>query len=212
MTDHIESEFKLRARAQLEVAVVDAALRELDVRCRQSATRRHVDTYLDDSAGSLLRAGVGLRLRAAGAERSLTCKLRGSIEGCLHVRRELEAPWPASTLPERADELPAPVRGALRALLGDRELRPHLRLEVRRDLRILTRADADLCELAIDTVTAIANDRAADFQELELEVRSGVEANERLAHELRQRLPVEFARDDKPTHAAALLGLEQRPS
>ena len=211
MSDQIESEFRLRARRRLEVAAVDAALLDLDAPCRLRTSRRHSDTYLDDSLGSLMRAGIGLRLRLHSSSRVLTCKLRRAMEGVLHVRRELEAPWRPDSLPELAGQLPEPLRGALQPLLDDRVLLPRQRLEVQRELRALTKSGSDLCELAIDSVEAIANDRTAEFQEIELEVIADVAANERLAHELRERLPVEFAGDDKPSHAAALLGIELPP-
>ena len=60
MADNIEIEFKLRATRPLEVAVVDATVRELGFGCRAVATSEHVDTYFDDNDGSLGRAGIGL--------------------------------------------------------------------------------------------------------------------------------------------------------
>ncbi|MGC6487772.1 MAG: CHAD domain-containing protein, partial [Planctomycetota bacterium] len=211
MTDQIEAEFKLRARSPIEVVAVDAALRALDADCRLSVSRRHTDTYFDDAAGSLLRAGVGLRLREHDAGRAVTCKLRRTLEGCLHVRRELESPWRRDELPRLADELPEALRDVVQPLVLGRALQPRQRLVVQRDVRVLSRSGADVCELAIDAVTAHANGRAATFQELELEVIGDAAASERLAHQLRVALPVEFAADDKPTHAAALLGLEAPP-
>lgn len=210
MSDQIESEFKLRALQPIEVAAVDAVLLELDVRCRHRERRQHVDTYLDDDAGSLRRLGVGLRLRASASTRRLNCKMRGAIEGSLHVRRELEAPWPHEQLPQRAADLPDELRDALQPSLLERPLHPVQALHVTREVRVLVEDGADVCELAVDAVEARANRRTATFQEVELEVLDDVAASERVAHELRERLPVEFARDDKPTFAAALLGLDRR--
>src|SRR5690606_30856591 len=42
----------------------------------------------------------------------------------------------------------------------------------------------------------------------ELEVCSNLEANRQLAQQLQASLPIEFSTHDKPTHAAALLGLD----
>ena len=211
MTDEIESEFRLRARAPLEIAAVDAALREFDATCRASASARHVDTYLDDTRRSLLRAGVGLRLRERRGRCVITCKLRRALEGTLHVRREVEAAWSRGEPPREASELPDTLREARGEQISGHDLLPLLRLDVQRETRILTDDGRDVCELAIDAVAASANGRTAMFHELELEVLGDAATSERLAHQLRDRLPVEFARDDKPSHAAALLGLEVAP-
>jgi len=211
VNDELESEFRLRAGAPLEVAAVDAALRELDATCRASASARHEDTYLDDGRRSLLRAGIGLRLRESRGRCVITCKLRRELEGTLHVRREIEAAWSTGELPREASELPETLRNALGAQISGLALLPLLRLEVQRETRILIGDGRDVCELAIDAVTASANGRTATFHELELEVLGDAATSERLAHQLRARLPVEFACDDKPTHAAALLGLELAP-
>jgi CHAD domain-containing protein len=208
MADSTESEFKLRARQAIEVAAVDAALRELGVACRLSESLHHSDTYLDDEFGSLHRNGIGLRLREGRKGRRLTCKTRGRLEGSMHVRREVEATWHREELPRSAAELPEELRDVVQPFVLDRSLRPRQRLEVQREIRVLTEDGADLCELAIDSVEALANGRSATFQEVELEVIDDVPTNERIAHELRERLPIEFATDDKPTHAAALLGIE----
>ncbi|MCK5940369.1 MAG: CHAD domain-containing protein, partial [Planctomycetes bacterium] len=171
--------------------------------------RHHSNTYLDDELGSLQQNGYALRVRASQKGRRLTCKARGRLDGAMHVRREIEAAWPSDQLPTTAAELPAELRDVVQPFVLERALQPRQRLEVHREIRILTDDGDDLCELAIDSVEALANGRTAAFQEIELEVFGDVPTNERIAHELRERLPVEFATDDKPTHAAALLGIER---
>jgi len=156
MADNTESEFKLRARERIEVASVDAALRELGVACRLSDSQRHCDTYLDDEHGTLQRSGIGLRLRESRKGRRLTCKTRGTIEGSMHVRREFEANWLEDGLPQTAAELPEELRDAVQPFVLGRTLRPHQRLEVQREIRILVDDGRDLCELAIDSVEARA--------------------------------------------------------
>ena len=207
MSHHTESEFKLRAQQPIEIATIDATLSELGQNCRLADSRRHTDTYLDDEHGSLLRQGIGLRLRAGGGKRLLTCKAQRQDDGQLFVRDELEIPWTAGELPGSAHDLPNELRRVIEPLVGDHTLSPQQTLIVHREVRMLTAGDNDLCELAIDFVAAVANGRRATFQEIELEVCSDLAANERLAKQLQQRLPVDFAQQDKPSHAAALLGL-----
>ena len=205
--DQVESEFKLRAYDDVTALAVDAALDDIQVAYTRRPTVRHTDTYLDDASGSLARRGVGLRLRDGGANRVLTCKLRGTVEGSMHRRREVEASWQSSKLPERTEQLPRSLRDVIEPLVGDRELRARLQLSVVRELRMLASDGDDICELAIDTVSARAGDRRVAFQEIELEVLRHPKENGRIAASLQTRLPVDFATNDKPTHAAATLGL-----
>lgn len=208
MTHNTESEFKLRAQQPIEIATIDSTLQELGQKCRLADARRHTDTYLDDERGSLLRQGIGLRVRAGGGKRQLTCKTRRKDDGRLFVRDEIEAPWPTEELPASVHDLPDDLREAIQPFVGERALMPQQVLNVHREIRMLTDGDKDLCELAIDFVEATANDRTATFQEIELEVCNNLEANERLAKQLQERLPVDFAQQDKPSHAAALLGIQ----
>lgn len=208
MKQHTESEFKLRAQQPIKVALIDAALHELGQNCRLSDARRHTDTYLDDERSSLLQNGIGLRLRAGGGKRLLTCKARRRDDGALFVRDEIEVPWAAEELPGLARELPDELRSIIQPIVGERALLTQQVLTVHREIRMLSDGSNDLCELAIDFVTATANDRSAKFQEIELEVCNNLPANEQLANELQKRLPVDFAEDDKPSHAATLLEIE----
>ena len=208
MSNHTEREFKLRAKQTIEIAAIDAALHELGTTCRLSETVRHTDTYLDDARGTLLREGIGLRVRSKQGTKQLTYKSRKQSEGGLFVRDEIEADWPHDDLPKTAAALPQELRDVLEPLLHQRELVPQQILSVHREIRMLTEGHSDLCELAIDYVVAEANGHCATFQEIELEFTSDEEANQQLANKLRDRLPVAFATQDKPSYAAALLGLE----
>lgn len=236
MPDHVETEFKLRARQPLEVAAIDAALREFGAGCRRAESRRHTDVYLDDARGSLAQAGIGLRLRADPSGRQLACKGRprtapdtgngtangdgrtaaaeaiagpASVRDGLFVRTELQTSWAGQAPPRRAGELAAELRDAVEPFVLDRPLVATLQLDVQREVRVLQHEAHDLCELAIDRVVATAAGRSANFEEVEIEVFDDVASNERLAHELSERLPLAFAEHDKPTHAAALLGIER---
>lgn len=208
MSNHTEREFKLRAKQTIEIAAIDAALRELGATCRLSETVRHTDTYLDDSRATLLREGIGLRIRSKQGQKQLTYKSRKQSEGGLFVRDEVEAEWPTDELPQSAATLPEDVRVIIEPLLHQRTLDTQQILSVHREIRMLTDGNKDLCELAIDYVVAEANGNCATFQEIELEFCSDEAANQELAKKLCDRLPVEFASQDKPSYAAALLGME----
>lgn len=209
MRPDVETEFKLRATGPLEVAAIDAAVREAGHACDDATTRHHVDVYYDDARGSLREAGVGLRLRHAAGTRRLTGKTRGRRDGSLFVRDEWEAPWTPTTAPRTAAELPPPLRDRIEPFTLDRPLQPVLELATQRDRRLLQADGRQLCELAIDRVQATAAGRTVAFVEVELEVLDDLPSCERLADALSQRLPLQAADDDKPGHAAALLGLQR---
>lgn len=227
----IETEFKLRATAPLDAEQVDAALSAAGVRVRHRSSTAHTDVYLDDAAGTLARHGIGLRLRVGSDGRVLACKSAGTVTGALHRREERAHPWPGDAPPDRAAMLPEPLRDAVEPFVLGRPLAPVLTLDVRREVRVLA-----LGELAVDTVTAAAGERRAMFVEVELEVDAGqgdappaggddpdaagpdaagpedgpsdpLAAASRLAERLERALPVSPAVEDKPTHAAQLLGL-----
>jgi len=208
MHHEVEAEFKLRATQDLEVAAVDAAVREAGFVCSDADSGHHVDAYLDDGEGSLRRAGIGLRLRDRNGARELTCKTRGQRNGSLFVRDEWQAPWPPCAAPRTAAELPPALRDAVEPFALDRPLGEVLRLATQRDRRTLQRDGRDLGELAIDHVQATAAGRSASFAEVEIEVQHGLPDCERLADRLTQGLPLQPAGDDKPGHAGALLGLQ----
>lgn len=211
MTHTTGIEFKLRALRPLEVAAVDAALRELGIASRANSSGEHTDDYLDDADRSLARAGLGLRLRHDRSGKHLTVMTRAVADGGRFVRREIEAPWSRPESPMLARELDGAIRDSIEPFVLGRPLSTVLQLTTQRDVRHLARGDADLCELAIDRVTASAGGRTVTFQELELEVVDDAKANEQLAQALSQRLPVAAAADDKPTYAAVQLGMPLPP-
>ena len=207
MTTHTETEFKLRALRPIEVTSVDAAVRDAGLTCSSADASRHVDTYFDDESGSLTRAGIGLRVREDRSGARVTCKKKGTQDGGLFVRSEYEAEWPADRAPRTADDLPPSLRDAVEPFALGRALVPILKLETQRNARVVQHAEHDICELAIDQVAASAAGRTAGFCELELEVINDLPANERFAEVLRRKLVLQPADDDKPTHAALMLGL-----
>ncbi len=211
MTGNVETEFKLRATRPLEIARVDAVIRESSAEVASSGSRRHNDIYLDDGLRSLSRHGIGLRVRVNGSGNgsTITCKRRGRRDGALFVREELEASWPSSTTPAAATALPEILRDAIEPIVMRRPLIPILRIDVERESRDLTVEGRDLCELVVDTVKAHGAGRSVEFSEIEMEVVADedIPTCELLAARLEHALKVEPASRDKPTHAAHLLGI-----
>lgn len=207
MPDHVETEFKLRAARPIEVAAMDAAIREAGFQCRTIEERRHVDVYLDDAHRSLWHGGIGLRVRDDRGRRTVTCKSRARRDGALFVRAEREARWSGQALPALARDLPAELRDATEPLTLDRPLAEILRLAVVRESRMLQVEGRDVCTVVLDRVEAGVGARTVAFAEIEIEVVDELPLCERLAQAFLERLPVRAAEEDKPAHAASLLGV-----
>ena len=209
MPSDVETEFRLRAANALEIAAIDAAVREAGFAARDARTRRHVDVYLDDAVASLQRAGIGLRQRSSSDAVRLTGKVRGGNRGDgRFVREEWDFAWHGADAPRTAADLPPPLRDVIEPHTLDRPLREVLRLATWRDQRLLGQGGRDLAELAIDRVEARAAGRSATFCEVEIEVLDDLATCELLADRLARDLPLHAAPDDKPAHAATLLGLQ----
>ncbi len=207
----LEIEYKLRAARPLEVAAVDARLREAGVPVRSATFTTHTDLYLDDANGSLARAGTGLRLRRGDRGGELTCKARAAQNGARFERTEIVAEWPDPGTPQFATQLPELLRDAVEPYVCANPLVVVMRLDVVREHRVLQHDGRDACELAIDRVTAHAGARSARFEEIELEALGDSAFAGQVAGELAHTLALEPATTDKPGHAAALLGM-RRPT
>lgn len=204
--DGIEREFKLRARAPIDPAQVDAIARELGLDVSSSSRQPHCDDYFDDASRSLARAGIGLRRRQSGEDCTLCLKSTAEVRDGLLLRREVEAPW-QGPMPATAALLPPVLRAKVEPFTLDRPLLPILQLQTGRELHHFTLADGSRCELAIDPVVASADARSAPFTEIEVEVADDTQLGRDLVQRLCEQLPLSIAIDSKLEHAQALLGL-----
>jgi len=206
-----ELEYKLRATTTLAPDAIESALRmalaELGAVAAPAAAMPHVDTYLDDEQRTLLRHGIGLRLRRGGDRAVVCCKERGARDGALFDRRELEQPWIGSSAPTSARDLPQALCDAVEPLVRGRALQTIVQLEVHREARQLACHGVPLAEFAVDRVTANGRGRQVAFCELELEVRGDAGRCAVVAEQLRRQLPVEAAAEDKLAWSLAQLAL-----
>lgn len=205
-TDGIEREYKLRARAPIEAAQVDAVARELGLDLAASAPQPHSDDYLDDADRSLARAGLGLRCRRSEPGCTLGFKSAAEVHDHLLLRREVEAPW-SGPMPATASVLPPTLRAEIEPFTLDRPLAVIMQLRCERERRHGILPDGGSCELAIDRVTASADGRSAPFTEVELEVSCDAALARELVQRLCEQLPLAIVVDSKLEHAQTLLGL-----
>jgi len=203
-----EIEWRLRTATPLRVAAVDAALRQLGCPFALDTSKRLLDTYFDDARGSLWAAGVGLRQREGPGGREITGKRRASAAAGLFVREEVTLPWPSGCVAHAACDLPPALRDRIEPYVLARPLVAHLQLAIGRELRSLTLATGTKARLTIDRVQLLAGDRRLEFGELEVEVDHAADADAiaPLIRQLADLLHAAPAADDKPTHAARLLG------
>lgn len=210
---------------KLEAASADALrhvgqLRVLGrFRLRPRGVQHLHSVYLDTRDFALARAGIALRLRRAGRSWEATAKWSGRVAGGLHERPELTVALPSEptspfTLPD------GPLRTQLTAVLLGRRLSPILVSEVRRQLRDLLPASANvsesLAEVALDTVELRGpNGTPAGTQyfEVEIERRGGRRSDlTTLSQLLQQRFGLVPSRASKFSRGLAELHGDKAPA
>jgi CHAD domain-containing protein len=130
-----------------------------------------VDRVFDTADGLLLRAGYGARLRRTGGLTIVGVKSDVTVDGGLHLRRELEAEATARLAP--ADWPPSEVRDLVVHLADGQALRERYVLRQRRHERAW-RADGGECLFSLDVVRVVHRRvELAELTQLEVELRAG---------------------------------------
>ncbi len=125
------------------------------------------DTYLDTPDQRLRRAGCSLRLRTSSGRAMLTVKCRAgapSTGGAILARIEIEHPLEAPEAWDQPQAWPAPIRDAVRSVVGDEAIRvaPSVLLHQARVSRAVRRGeDAAAPPIAILSVEHVLASRAA---------------------------------------------------
>lgn len=162
----IEAKFVLPDR---EVLGRLAAAGELAGYVLGEAREQHYhDQFLDTADRRLQAAGWYLRLRSAGASRSLTLKGQTSLEGAVHRRQESNVPLPEGNDPS----LPPPgqLRDELAGLTDGEPLRRLVALRQVRLDRTLTRDGRTVGEMSLDRVRYQSGRASAEELEVEIEL------------------------------------------
>jgi inorganic triphosphatase YgiF len=157
-----ETELKLDLTEAAADALEASGILPADPKVRQLRA-----VYYDTSKHALARAGLSLRIRAAGDERIQTIKADGAGSAGLFVRSEWERPVEGDT-PVLDDTTP------VKALLGKRvrKVAPQFQVNVERRTWILQQGEAEI-ELVLDRGVMLANDRQEAICEVELELKAG---------------------------------------
>ena len=176
-----------------------------------------IDTYFDDEALRLGRAGAGLRIRRVGERATLTLKIRRTPPALdreeTHRRTEFEFEW-TGPLPTRAADLPSEIRSRVEPVVFDGALRPLVELRNERHTW-LGSADDSQAEVCLDRVEVQEGGQPAgrSFDEIEIEQRGGGDLDPwlRFADGLKADLGVEPSRLDKLQRALQLGRVELQP-
>jgi inorganic triphosphatase YgiF len=202
----------MRAACPVRAAAVATALAGLGCSLAIETTRRLLDTWFDDAAGSLHAAGVGLRLRESPGGRALAYQRRSVAAGGLFVDETIELPWPTGNTAHSARDLPPPLRDRVEPLTLARPLTAHLQLAIGREQGLLRLPAGNTARLTLDRVQLLAGERRLEFGELAIAVEPAVDATPLAAvvRQLATLLQTEPAVDDQPSHAARLLGRSPR--
>lgn len=130
-------------------------------------TQAQSTVYFDTGKGKVHKAGYSLRVRQAGDDHTQTVKTDGGGAG-LFDRGEWEAPVADLTVDDKA--LKQTPLGKVKKLDG--KLEPQIRSEVDRTTWLIDR-DGSLVEVVLDSGTVSAGDEERQFEELELELKTG---------------------------------------
>ncbi|KHL26387.1 ceramide glucosyltransferase [Croceibacterium mercuriale] len=157
---------EVELKLDLTAAAADA-LEASDILPGKAKVRRLHAIYFDTPKHALARAGLSLRIRAAGKERIQTVKADGAGSAGLFLRSEWEMPVDGD-IPVLDDSTP------VKALLGDRIKAVAAQFEVAVERRIwLLQHDGAGIEVVLDRGTVRAGGLEAPICEIELELKTG---------------------------------------
>lgn len=196
----VETELKLRiAPEQLARLKRHPLLRKHQV--ARPVTRRLYNIYYDTPKLELHKSGMALRLRRVGRQWLQTLKGGGEVQAGLHQRNEWEAPVAGEVLDFVALEasggkhLPHAVR---------KKLQPVFVTDFSRTSRVLVFGGAEI-ELSMDSGEIRAGRRTRPISELELELKSGEQAQLfKLALALLDIVPLEVEHTSKAEYGYRL--------
>jgi inorganic triphosphatase YgiF len=175
-----------------------------DYQCSEMSQQRLVSTYFDTLNLSLLKKGVGLRLRFDGTQWFQTVKESGHVKNGLHQRQEWE--WPLST---KQFDIPLLKQTPLVTLIEDEaiwsNICPLFTTDfVRQTIVLISEEQAEI-ELAYDKGSISNEENTTVIHEIELELKRGnISHLEILATQLMAQLPLKATDKSKAQHGYAL--------
>lgn len=198
-----EREFKWDASPRGAFGVFLNALKQTAVSVRPQAALSITDGYLDNERGDLSAGKTALRIRRAGRVFEATLKSRSVLENGLARRKELMRPLPGARSFAAALKM-FEARGEWEGI-SPQGMRVRFVIRNRRR-RYTARFGGAVCEAALDNYVIHAAGRVLRRREIELELKSGSEADFLLfARRLAERSGLGFVQISKVACAEKLL-------
>jgi triphosphatase len=145
------------------------------------------DRYFDDPRLSLSRAGLALRRRMSEGRMVATLKTRGTVDGAIHDRDEIE-------LPMEGQAWPRPILDRIAVVTAPGLLEPHTLIETGRLRFAVLEAGKPVAVLAFDSVIASSQrgERSVGFEEVEIEAHGSTDRDVlgRIASAVAETMPL----------------------
>ena len=174
---------------------------------QQSEIKRErlISTYFDTPGLTLIKHGVGLRLRFDGNQWCQTVKETGHVKNGLHQRQEWE-----QVLPTKDFDLESLKATPLKRLIENKAIWPKVSsvftTDFIRQIIVLTIQDHTEIEFAYDQGTIYTKDKASAIHEIELELKAGdLNQLQQLATHLNSILAIQINDISKAQQGYALL-------
>ncbi|HEV8096372.1 MAG TPA: CHAD domain-containing protein [Burkholderiales bacterium] len=139
---------------------------------RRGAVQSLVAVYFDTPRRTLWRRGIVLRVRREQGRWVQTLKGRGTLEAGLHRRIESSQPV-SSPVPRLGRIADAALRKRVARIARGKPLLPVFRVEVEREIRLVSPLPGASIEVSIDRGTIMAGAKRAPVSEIELELKRG---------------------------------------
>jgi inorganic triphosphatase YgiF len=210
----MEIEAKLTTRSRRALAAIARRRRLGRYRLTPIGVRELETLYLDTPEFDLMRAGVALRIRRAGADYELTVKRKGRSSRGVHHRPETT--WRLHAMPRLPLSLRRRELAGIARLAGARPVVPLVGTRIRRSAIMVVRRGgvAPVAEIACDEVRFFRSDasrgsRASDpTYEVEVELLGGDERDLRaIVREIRARYPLRASSGSKLERALRWAGV-----
>lgn len=204
-----EVEVKFTCPEGYDLAAILNAVHTMGIKCVKEAPCFQTDAYLDTPEYTLLKAGIGLRIRQRGETHVGAYKSSGKQQDALFERQEFE--WTLSSdeiklwTGEKKPTIPPAVVDKLN--IQGKPLRKVLVVETNRHSAILSGSDGLKAELSLDEVIFRGHRGLKPYREIEIELLHGqIDHLKQIAKGLQNQLALQPAVHSKYKIGMLLVG------
>lgn len=204
-----ELEVKFTCPEGYDLTAILNAVQTMGIQCVKETPCLQTDAYLDTPEYTLLKAGIGLRIRQRGETHVGAYKSSGKQHDALFERQEFE--WTLSSdeiklwTEEKKPTIPPAVVDKL--TIQGKPLRKVLVVETCRHTALLSSSDGFKAELSLDEVTFRGHRGQKPYREIEIELLHGpLDHLKQVATGLQNQLALQPAVDSKYKIGMLLVG------